>query len=58
MSRLLTAPGLTMAIAAESVLAQHTNARMLLGAYSERCRSAFRGDGDRDSELMPIAIPR
>ena len=26
-------------------------------AYSERCRSAFRGDGDRDSELMPIAIP-
>ena len=28
------------------------------GAYSERCRSAFRGDGDRDSELMPIAIPR
>jgi YVTN family beta-propeller protein len=27
-------------------------------AYSERCRSAFRGDGDRDSELMPIAIPR
>ena len=29
-----------------------------LAAYSERCRSAFRGDGDRDSELMPIAIPR
>ena len=29
-----------------------------LGAYSERWRSAFRGDGDRDSELMPIAIPR
>src|ERR1017187_8536927 len=27
-------------------------------AYSERWRSAFRGDGDRDSELMPIAIPR
>jgi len=27
-------------------------------AYSEPCRSAFRGDGDRDSELMPIAIPR
>ena len=27
-------------------------------AYSERCRSAFRGDGDRDSELMPITIPR
>ena len=26
-------------------------------AYSERCRSAFRGDGDRDSELMPITIP-
>jgi hypothetical protein len=27
-------------------------------AYSGRCRSAFRGDGDRDSELMPITIPR
>jgi hypothetical protein len=27
-------------------------------AYSERCRSAFRSDGDRDSERMPIAIPR
>jgi len=27
-------------------------------AYSERCRSAFRGDGDRDSKLMPITIPR
>src|ERR1022692_4081185 len=27
-------------------------------AYSERWRSAFRGDGDHDSELMPIAIPR
>jgi hypothetical protein len=27
-------------------------------AYSERCRSAFRGDGDRDSEMMPITIPR
>jgi predicted nucleic acid-binding protein len=26
-------------------------------AYSERCRSAFRGDGDHDSELMPITIP-
>jgi predicted RNA binding protein YcfA (HicA-like mRNA interferase family) len=26
-------------------------------ADSERCRSAFRGDGDRDSELMPITIP-
>src|SRR5215204_5002157 len=23
-------------------------------AYSGRCRSAFRGDGDRDSEVMPI----
>ena len=29
-----------------------------LRAYSERCRSPFRGDGDRDSELMPITIPR
>jgi hypothetical protein len=29
-----------------------------LAAYSERCRSPFRGDGDRDSELMPITIPR
>jgi integrase len=27
-------------------------------AYSGRCRSPFRGDGDRDSELMPITIPR
>jgi len=27
-------------------------------AYSERCRSAFRSDGDRDSERMPITIPR
>src|ERR1039458_6990548 len=27
------------------------------GAYSERWRSAFRGDGDHDSEMMPIAIP-
>jgi hypothetical protein len=26
-------------------------------AYSERWRSAFRGDGDHDSELMAIAIP-
>jgi hypothetical protein len=26
-------------------------------ADSERCRSAFRGDGDRHSELMPITIP-
>src|ERR1017187_7218588 len=26
--------------------------------YSERCRSPFRDDGDRDSELMPITIPR
>jgi hypothetical protein len=31
---------------------------MNTGAYSERCRSAFRGDGDRDFELMPITIPR
>ncbi len=27
-------------------------------AYSERCRSAFRTDGDRDSEVMPIIIPK
>jgi hypothetical protein len=27
-------------------------------AYCERCRSAFRGDGDRDSARMPITIPR
>jgi hypothetical protein len=27
-------------------------------AYSERCRSAFRTDGDRDSKLMPITIPK
>jgi hypothetical protein len=30
----------------------------LQGAYSERWRSAFRGDGDHDSERMPITIPR
>src|ERR1017187_5037181 len=28
-----------------------------LNAYSERWRSAFRGDGDRASELMPSTIP-
>jgi hypothetical protein len=33
-------------------------AHTALAAYSERWRSAFRGDGDHDSELMPIAIPR
>jgi transcriptional regulator with XRE-family HTH domain len=27
-------------------------------ASSERCRSAFRGDGDRGSELMPISEHR
>ena len=27
-------------------------------AYSERCRSAFRSDADRDSKLMPITIPK
>jgi hypothetical protein len=27
------------------------------GAYSERIRSAFRRQADRDSDLMPIAIP-
>jgi len=32
--------------------------RCIFAAYSERCRSPFRGDGDRDSELMPITIPR
>jgi hypothetical protein len=26
-------------------------------AYSGAWRSPFRGDGDRDSELMPITIP-
>jgi hypothetical protein len=26
-------------------------------ADSGRCRSAFRSDGDRDSEVMPITIP-
>jgi len=35
------------------------NSRLLpLGAYSERCRSAFRTDADRDSNLMPITIPK
>ena len=29
-----------------------------LRAYSERCRSAFRTDGDHDSKLMPITIPK
>ena len=26
--------------------------------HSERCRSAFRTDGDHDSKLMPITIPK
>ena len=30
----------------------------VLNAYSERCRSAFRTDADRDSNLMPITIPK
>jgi hypothetical protein len=30
---------------------------VLFDADSGRCRSAFRGDGDRDSEVMPITIP-
>ncbi len=38
--------------------AKESNKQYALNAYSERCRSAFRGDGDRDSELMAIAIPR
>jgi hypothetical protein len=29
-----------------------------LDAYSKRCRSAFRTDGDRDSKVMPISIPK
>jgi hypothetical protein len=37
--------------------AEENAARWPSGAYSERCRSAFRGDGDRDSERMPITIP-
>jgi len=27
-------------------------------AYSDRSRSAFRTDGDRDSNLMAITIPK
>jgi DNA-binding IclR family transcriptional regulator len=38
--------------------AEQATTAMELAAYSERCRSAFRGDGDRDSELMPITVPR
>jgi predicted RNase H-like HicB family nuclease len=30
----------------------------IYNAYSERCRSAFRTDADRDSNLMPITIPK
>jgi hypothetical protein len=37
-------------------IVEHDDTRA--SAYSERCRSPFRRDGDRDSELMPIAIPR
>jgi hypothetical protein len=29
-----------------------------IGAYSDRSRSAFRTDGDRDSNLMAITIPK
>ena len=32
--------------------------QVMLNAYSERCRSAFRTDADRDSNLMPITIPK
>jgi len=32
-------------------------ARMLLLAYSEACRSAFRNDVDQHSEVVPISIP-
>jgi hypothetical protein len=28
-----------------------------LAAYSGRCRSPFRADGDHDSGMMPIRIP-
>jgi hypothetical protein len=35
-----------------------TKATAAQRADSERCRSTFRGDGDHDSELMPITIPR
>ena len=28
-----------------------------VGAYSGRCRSPFRADGDHDSGMMPIRIP-
>ena len=31
---------------------------IVVDAYSERCRSAFRTDADRDSNLMPITIPK
>jgi IS4 transposase len=41
-----------------STLAALLRQQLFFYAYSERCRSPFRGDGDRDSELMPITIPR
>ena len=43
-----------------SLVAIDTGPRIgeLLSADSEGCRSAFRGDGDHDSGLMPITIPR
>ena len=39
-------------------LARNYVHQMVLIAYSERCRSAFRTDGDHDSKLMPITIPK
>ena len=38
-------------------LALNSNQKAL-AADSERCRSAFRSDGDHDSGIMPITIPR
>jgi hypothetical protein len=48
---LIAAIILTVAFAA-------VNVNNLNSAYSERCRSAFRTDADRDSNLMPITIPK
>jgi hypothetical protein len=43
---------------AERNMIPHFKIEASVRAYSERCRSAFRSDGDHDSKLMPITIPK
>jgi len=40
-----------------NLLGLHLQSGSWLTAYSGAWRSPFRGDGDRDSEVMPIGIP-